>query len=182
MKKLFTCMAVLATMAVAGLTSCSKIQGLLGNSQVSSVNASYHYETTTDFLKYFDQTLEYYDLNSGEIQSLKLSSTTFSQDATPKLPLTVGMRLTTTLKNGITLDQIKSLDSFQYIAPSLDYGVFINYDNSNWAGEYTHVTNNLTPMSISGAKVVEYYNTGDFNKSFLKKFDTQGNPYDGQWD
>ena len=182
MKKILTCFVAVAMMAAAGLTSsCSKNQIGATNSSVT-VSAAYRFETTTDFLKYFDQKLEYYDFISGQIKSIMLTNTTFSLEASPKLPLTVGMRLTTTLKDGVTLDQIEALKSFQYISPSLDYGVFINYNNSNAEKTFGKITIGATPMSLTGAKIVEGYNAGRFSKSFMKKFDADGNVSDGSWE
>ena len=125
MKKLFL---LLSALVIAGLClSCSKPasngsatggndSGTTGGDAgdgdtIVDWEACYLFDTTADMLNYFDMKLEYIDIPSGEVKEVIMTptATRFAKKAKVTPPLSLGLKLTTTLKTGVSIEDIKVL-------------------------------------------------------------------------
>ena len=139
MKKLFL---LLSALVIAGLClSCSKPasngSGTTGGSTtgedagdgdtIVDWEACYLFDTTADMLNYFDMKLEYIDIPSGEVKEVIMTptATRFAKKAKVTPPLSLGLKLTTTLKTGVSIEDIKAVATIQYVAPTLNYTIII---------------------------------------------------------
>lgn len=198
MKKLFL---LLSALVIAGIClSCSKpasngsdttggstTGGDAGDGdKIVEWEACYLFDTTADMLNYFDMKLEYVDIPSGEVKEVMMTptATRFTKAVKVTPPLTMGLKLTTTLKAGVTIEDIKAVPNIQYVDPKLYYTLFITRKN----GEKQHLGG---PWTISTAVPVPDNNSGSFvagkypdhmNKSSKRSFDAEGNDTIISWD
>ena len=136
MKKLFL---LLSALVIAGLClSCSKPasngsattggndSGTTGGDEadgdtIVDWEACYLFDTTADILNYFDMKLEYIEIPTGEVKEVIMTptATRFAKKVKVTPPLSLGLKLTTTLKEGVTLDNLKAVANIQYVAPTI---------------------------------------------------------------
>ena len=136
---------------------------------VAKVTVAYKYVTTEDLLKIFDMKMEFVDPLTGKAQAEMITSTSWSKSYQPKLPFVTGMRLTTTLKEGVTLESIRNTPEYTVLDPILEYeviaynvkGQILFEGNSGGGGE---------PVKATGEKVALGYEKNVFNKSFYNTY------------
>ena len=199
MKKLFL---LLSALVIAGLClSCSKPasngSGTTGGSTtgedagdgdtIVDWEACYLFDTTADMLNYFDMKLEYIDIPSGEVKEVIMTptATRFAKKAKVTPPLSLGLKLTTTLKTGVSIEDIKAVATIQYVAPTLNYTIIITRKNGakqTLGGVWPLFSTDVpTPENKSGEWVAGRY-PDHLNKYSKRNYDAEGNDTSVSWD
>ena len=113
------------------------------------------------------------------------TATRFAKKVKVTPPLSLGLKLTTTLKEGVTLDAIKAVATIQYVAPTLNYTIIVTRKNGAkqtlggiWPLFSTDVP---TPENKSGEWVASKY-PDHFNKYSKRNYDAEGNDTNVGWD
>ena len=188
--KLNSKLFAVALICVAALSSCTKPGNTAGNNdnsgsesttpgkddKVAKAQVEYKFLTSDDLLQYFDMKIIYWDPEKQTDMVIeKASKSALGGAFDSPLPGKMAIELQTTLKDGVTLEDIKANSVIGYILPSVYYrlvlynaaGEFLT-DGGWWA--YTAPATNI----ISGEKVVERFNNGSFSKKYSQAFDENG--------
>lgn len=191
-KALFTLAALLCASGI--FFACSKASQNQNQEQKkeeetikSEAFAKLGLKTTPDFLKYFDITVEYYDLSTGEKKSTKLTES-FYHEGHPALPCKLGMKVTTTVKDGVSLETIEVPATFDYVRPVilrsfvLSYGNRVDALHAKWdEPSVSQVTGSDNVQKMLN-KFFGEVNDGKWNKSVLFTYDAEGAETEGTWE
>ena len=189
MKKTMMTLAAVLCCALA-FTACQKDNTPGGDTpsgndpdtQIAKVVVEYSFQTTRAMLQYFDFNLEYLDATNGSKVSEKIVSADFKVEYTAvKLPLEMGYNLTTTLKAGKTLDDVKAVETMDYILPSPSAWIYFYNKDGKQIGEGGYRVSVSGPIPASGTKVAQRFEEGHFSKSYLQSVDANGNGTHGEW-
>ena len=189
--KLNSKLFAVALICVATLSSCTKPGNTAGNNdnsgsesttpgkdeKVASAKVSYKFVTSDELLLYFDMSIKYWDPEKQTEMVVEKATKSFlgGTFATP-LPGKMAIELKTTLKEGVTIDDIKAKSSINYLLPSICYSLALY----NAAGEFLSdggYWNSWTPENAtakSGQKVAENFEAGFFDKTYFQAFDEKG--------
>ena len=100
----------------------------------------------------------------------KVSTTEFKKEfSDASLPLNMGYKLTTTLKEGVTIDKLKAEGTMNYLLPF----------PTVWIDGGVRYTASVIPKS--GEKVAERFEAGSFNKSYYESVNEKGSGTTGTW-
>ena len=150
--------------------------------KIAKVVVEYLFQTTDAMLQYFDFNLEYLNASTGAKESQKISTAEFTKEYSDvKLPLSMGFNLTSTLKDGKTLEELKTVEKMDYILPSPSAWISMYNKDGKLIGEGGRRVVISGPMSASGERVAQRFEEGSFNKSYLENVDAEGNGTSGEW-
>jgi len=134
---------------------------------------------SSDMLKYYDVTVDYYN-NSGELKQLKLETEEFQLETKAPLPTKAGMRMTMKAKEGGDLDNMTESIALTY---SFEYKCFAVDANDVIVGEKHELIHAGINDHLQGKKAYVWVNA--FNEklpvSFLYEFDAEGNSKSLDW-
>lgn len=148
---------------------------------IAKVVVEYKFHTTDDLLKFFDFNLEYIDVKSDSKLTEKVSTTEFKKEfSDASLPLNMGYKLTTTLKEGVTIDKLKAEGTMNYLLPFPTVWISM-YDKDNKLIGDGGVRNTASVIPMSGKKVAERFEAGSFNKSYYESVNEKGSGTTGTW-
>ena len=149
---------------------------------IAKVVVEYKFQTTDDLLKFFDFNLEYIDVTTDGKLTEKISTTQFKKEYTDAgLHLNMGFKLTTTLKEGISLDQVKAAGTMDYISPSPAVWISM-YDKNNKLIGDGGVRNQSSVVPKSGNSIAQRFESGDFNRSYYESVNAKGSGTTGTWE
>ena len=141
----------------------------------------YKFQTTNDLLKFFDFNLESIDVTNDGKQTEKISTTEFIKEFSDvNLPLNMGFKLTTTLKDGISIGEVKAEGIIDYVAPSPSVWISM-YDKDNKLIGDGGVRSSASVIPKSGETVAERFEAGRFNKSYYESVNKEGSGTTGTW-
>ena len=189
MKKSMMPLAAVLCCALA-FTSCQKDNTPGGDTpsgdepdtKIAKVVVEYHFQTTDAMLQYFDFNLEFLDASNGSKVSEKIATADFKKEYTDvKLPLDMGFNLTTTLKAGKTIEDVKAVETMDYILPSPSAWISFYNKAGKLIGEGGLRVTVSGPIPSSGTKVAQRFEDNLFNKSYLESVDANGNGKSGEW-
>lgn len=150
--------------------------------KIAKVVVEYLFQTTDDMLQYFDFNLEYLNAATGAKESQKITSAEFTKEYSDvKLPLDMGFNLTTTLKDGKTIEDVKAVETMAYILPSPSAWISMYNKDGKLIGEGGRRVVVSGPRSATGARVAERFEEGNFSKSYLESISADGNGTTGEW-
>ena len=150
--------------------------------QIASVKVEYKFQTTDDMLQFFDFKFEYMDAKTGQKATEVISAATFTKEYTNvTLPVKFGYNLTTTLKAGKTLDELKAVASMAYIQPSPTAWISMYDKNGKLIGDGGRRTTVSGSTPTSGERMAKRFEDGLFNKSYLESVDAKGNGTSEEW-
>jgi len=188
MKKTMMTLAAVLCCALA-FTACQKDNTPSGDTpsgdepdtKIAKVVVEYGFQTTDAMLQFFDFNLEYLDVTNGSKLSEKISSANFKKEYVDvKLPLEMGYKLTTTLKAGKTIEDVKAVETMDYILPSPTAWISMYNKDGKLIGDGGHrVISTILPMS--GEKIAQRFEEKHFDKSYLQTVDADGNGTNGEW-
>ena len=148
---------------------------------ISKVVVEYKFQTTNDLLKFFDFNLEYIDVTNDGKQTEKISTTEFIKEFSDvNLPLNMGFKLATTLKDGISIGEVKAEGIIDYVAPSPSVWISM-YDKDNKLIGDGGVRSSASVIPKSGETVAERFEAGRFNKSYYESVNEDGSGTTGTW-
>lgn len=148
---------------------------------IAKVVVEYKFHTTDDLLKFFDFNLEYIDVKSDSKLTEKVSTTEFKKEfSDASLPLNMGYKLTTTLKEGVTIDKLKAEGTMNYLLPFPTVWISM-YDKDNKLIGDGGVRYTASVIPKSGEKVAERFEAGRFNKSYYESVNEKGSGTTGTW-
>jgi len=154
-----------------------------GTIQVDQATVSYRFQTTEALLQYFDFTFEYIESTTGAKRSEKITVTDFQKEiSNAKLPLNMGYKLTTTLKAGKTIEEVRALDKVDYILPSPSCWIYMYDKKGNLVGEGGRRVSVSGSVNQTGARVAQRFEEGSFNKSYFESVDATGSGTTGTWE
>ena len=154
-----------------------------GTIQVDQATVSYRFQTTEALLQYFDFTFEYIESTTGAKRSEKITVTDFQKEiSNAKLPLNMGYKLTTTLKAGKTIEEVRALDKVDYILPSPSCWISMYDKKGNLVGEGGRRVSVSGSVNQTGARVAQRFEEGSFNKSYFESVDATGSGTTGTWE
>ena len=154
-----------------------------GTIQVDQATVSYRFQTTEALLQYFDFTFEYIESSTGAKRSEKITVTDFKKEiSNARLPLNMGYKLTTTLKAGKTIEEVRALDKVDYILPSPSCWIYMYDKNGQLVGEGGRRVTVTGSVNQTGARVAQRFEEGSFNKSYFESVDATGSGTTGTWE
>lgn len=192
MKKTIKTLAAVLCCALA-FTACDKNQLNNGTEngtgtgddtvQVDHAVVLYRLQTTEALLQYFDFTFEYIESTTGAKRSEKITVTDFQKEiSNARLPLNMGYKLTTTLKAGKTIEEVRALERIDYILPSPTCWISMFDKNDNLIGEGGRRVTTSGSLSSTGSRVAQRFEEGSFNKSYFESVDASGSGTTGTWE
>ena len=193
MKKTIKTLAAVLCCALA-FTACDKNQLNNGGEDpdpsgngddtivVDQAVVAYRFQTTEALLQYFDFTFEYIESTTGAKRSEKITVTDFKKEISgAKLPLNMGYKLTTTLKAGKTIEQVRALDKIDYILPSPSCWIYMYDKSGKLVGEGGRRVSVSGSVTQTGERVAKRFEEGSFNKSYFESVDATGSGTTGTW-
>jgi len=172
-------------------TACQKDNSASGDTpsgddpsanKIAKVVVEYCFQTTDDMLQYFDFNLEYLDVTTGNKMSEKISGADFKKEYTDvQLPLNMGYKLASTLKDGKTIEEVRAIESMEYILPSPSVWISMYNKAGKLIGEGGRRVLVTSSMPVSGAKVAQRYEEGHYNKSYYETVNAEGIGTTGEW-
>ncbi|MBR4735005.1 MAG: hypothetical protein IK052_02825 [Bacteroidales bacterium] len=150
--------------------------------QIAKVVVEYQFLTTEDLLGFFNFNLEYLDVTTGNKITEKISATEFKKVFdNAALPLDMGYNLTTTLKEGKTIDDVKAASSVSYITPEPSVWISMYDKDNKLIGDGGHRFNAIGHVTMSGEKLAKRFTDGNFNKSYFESVNEKGSGQKGSW-
>ena len=140
---------------------------------ITKITVAYYYKTTEDLLKLFDMKMEFVDPTTGTAKSENITSTSWTKSYEVKLPFVTGMRLTTTLKDGVTLESIRNTTEYTVLSPWLDYKVLAYNAKGNIVFS-SQTGGDVDPVVATGDRVALGYEWKVFNVSFYNTYTADG--------
>ena len=183
--------AAAALICAAAVLSCSKPsqnnQAQDNSSNPSSqtgedalsgqVKVIYRFVTSEQVMEFFDFKIVYWDLAQKKDVTIEKAASAFVEKTIEaQLPCKMSISLEGTLKEGKTLDEIRSMEKFNYMIP-ITYHHIIFYGTSGNVYSTSGTLGSETPedfKEVKGSKVADDYENGRFSKTFTVEFDENG--------
>lgn len=149
--------------------------------RIAKVVLDYGFKTTEDVSALFDFQMVYLDPKTGEKHTENISGSEFSKQYTDiTLPVSFGYKLTTTLKEGKTIDDIKAIESVNYLDPEPVGWISIYDKDGKLLTDGGHRAQGSI-VNISGQKVADRFSKGQYDRSYFETVNEKGHGTKGEW-